>query len=333
MNVIPNAAMPAVHTQGLSKIYDNGRGCRNITLTVGKGEAFGFLGPNGAGKSTFVKMLVGLVHPSEGAGSLLGHPIGSLEARRHIGYLPELYRYPEWLTGEEVMKQHAGLLGIRGAEAKIRVREGLDQVGIGRRGSDRVKQYSKGMQQRLGLACALLGQPEILFLDEPSSAMDPVGRRQVRELLLELKKQGTTLFLNSHLMEDVEAVCDRMALMLNGEMIREGSVTEMLKVKVRWRFKVGGFSPVLLDWLREESGLRVSWAEPQSGKADADVGDDWEKPVWLEAELEDENQAGRLNALIVEQGMTLYEAYAQREKLEDWFLQAVAGRDQRGERG
>ncbi|OWA37971.1 ABC transporter [Saccharibacillus sp. O16] len=323
--------IPAVYTQGLSKIYDNGRGCRNITLTVGKGEAFGFLGPNGAGKSTFVKMLVGLVHPSVGDGTLFGHPIGSVEARRRMGYLPELYRYPEWLTGEEVMKQHASLLGIRGAQVKTLIREGLDQVSIGRRGSDRVKQYSKGMQQRLGLACALLGKPDILFLDEPSSAMDPVGRREVRELLIELKKQGTTLFLNSHLMEDVEAVCDRMALMLNGEMIREGSVAEMLQVKVRWRFKVGGFSPVLLDWLREESGLPISQIEKQSDEAD--TISNWEHPVWLEAELEDENQAGRLNMLIVEQGMTLYEAHAEQEKLEDWFLQAVAGRDQRGERG
>ncbi|NGZ77758.1 ABC transporter ATP-binding protein [Saccharibacillus sp. VR-M41] len=315
--------MPAVHTQGLSKIYDNGRGCRNITLTVGKGEAFGFLGPNGAGKSTFVKMLVGLVRPSGGEGELFGSPIGSLEARRLIGYLPELYRYPEWLTGEEVMRMHAGLLGLENLDAKSKIRARLDEVGIGKRGSDRVKQYSKGMQQRLGLACALLGDPDILFLDEPSSAMDPVGRREVRELLLELKKRGKTLFLNSHLMEDVEAVCDRMALMLNGDMIRSGSVPDMLKTKVRWRFKVGGFSLLLLDWLQEESGVVLTAEVP------ADAG--WDEPVWLEAELEDEYRAALLNALIVEQGMTLYESNAYREKLEDWFLETVSGRDQRGE--
>ncbi|WP_026293859.1 ABC transporter ATP-binding protein [Saccharibacillus kuerlensis] len=318
---------PAIQTHELSKIYDNGRGCRNITLTIGQGEAFGFLGPNGAGKSTFVKTLVGLVKPSGGAGSLLGHPIGSLEARQRIGYLPELYRYPEWLSGEEVMKMHAGLLGIKGEEAQKRIRNGLDEVGIGRRGTDRVKQYSKGMQQRLGLACALLGDPDILFLDEPSSAMDPVGRREVRELLLELKQRGKTLFLNSHLMEDVETVCDQMALMLNGDMIRGGSVEEMLKVKVRWRFKVGGFSPVLLEWLQEESGLNIGAAYPEK-----DSEAEWDAPVWLEAELENEDQAGRLNMLIVEQGMTLYESAMQREKLEDWFVQTVSGRDQRGER-
>lgn len=318
--------IPAIHTQDLSKLYDNGRGCRNITLSIGQGEAFGFLGPNGAGKSTFVKTLVGLVRASGGAGTLLGNPIGSLEARRHIGYLPELYRYPEWLSGEEVMKMHAGLLGLRGDEARKRIRAGLDEVGIGKRGSDRVKQYSKGMQQRLGLACALLGDPQILFLDEPSSAMDPVGRREVRELLLELKKRGKTLFLNSHLMEDVETVCDRMALMLNGDMIRGGTVADMLKVKIRWRFKVGGFSPVLLDWLREESRLNIGMAQPQDAAASS-----WEAPVWLEAELDGEEQAGLLNLLILEQGMTLYESAMHREKLEDWFLEAVAGRDQRGE--
>ncbi|MEJ8307145.1 ABC transporter ATP-binding protein [Saccharibacillus sacchari] len=323
-----NTRIPAIHTQALSKIYGNGRGCRNITLTVGQGEAFGFLGPNGAGKSTFVKTLVGLVRASEGSGSILGHPIGSLEARKQIGYLPELYRYPEWLSGEEVMKFHAGLLGIRGGEAKRRIRERLDEVGIGKRGSDRVKQYSKGMQQRLGLACALLGDPKLLFLDEPSSAMDPVGRKEVRELLLELKRRGTTLFLNSHLMEDVETVCDRMALMLNGDMIRTGPVEDVLKTKVRWRFKVGGFSPLILDWLREESRLNLKVAD------DADAAEaQWDAPVWLEAELVDENQAGLLNLLIVEQGMTLYESFVQKEKLEDWFVQTVSGRDQRGERG
>ena len=323
-----NSVIPAIHTQALSKIYDNGRGCRNITLTVGQGEAFGFLGPNGAGKSTFVKTLVGLVHASGGSGSLLGHPIDSLEARKHIGYLPELYRYPEWLSGEEVMKFHAGLLGIKGGEAKRRIRERLDEVGIGKRGSDRVKQYSKGMQQRLGLACALLGDPKLLFLDEPSSAMDPVGRREVRELLLELKKRGTTLFLNSHLMEDVETVCDRMSLMLNGDMIRSGSVEDVLKTKVRWRFKVGGFSPLILDWLREESGLSIALVDPAH---DAEAA--WDMPVWLEADVSDENQAGLLNMLLIEQGMTLYESSMQKEKLEDWFVETVSGRDQRGERG
>ncbi|CAM4021405.1 ABC transporter ATP-binding protein [Saccharibacillus endophyticus] len=323
-----NSVIPAIHTQALSKIYDNGRGCRNITLTVGQGEAFGFLGPNGAGKSTFVKTLVGLVAASGGSGSLLGHPIDSLEARKHIGYLPELYRYPEWLSGEEVMKFHAGLLGIKGGEAKRRIRERLDEVGIGKRGSDRVKQYSKGMQQRLGLACALLGDPKLLFLDEPSSAMDPVGRREVRELLLELKKRGTTLFLNSHLMEDVETVCDRMSLMLNGDMIRSGSVEDVLKTKVRWRFKVGGFSPLILDWLREESGLSIALADPAH---DAEAA--WDMPVWLEADVSDENQAGLLNMLLIEQGMTLYESSMQKEKLEDWFVETVSGRDQRGERG
>nr|WP_037292860.1 ABC transporter ATP-binding protein [Saccharibacillus sacchari] len=320
--------IPAIHTQALSKIYDNGRGCRNITLTVGQGEAFGFLGPNGAGKSTFVKTLVGLVRASGGNGALFGHAIDSLEARKQIGYLPELYRYPEWLSGEEVMKFHAGLLGIKGGEAKRRIRERLDEVGIGKRGSDRVKQYSKGMQQRLGLACALLGDPKLLFLDEPSSAMDPVGRREVRELLLELKKRGTTLFLNSHLMEDVETVCDRMALMLNGDMIRSGLVEDVLQTKVRWRFKVGGFSPLILDWLREESGLSIALADPVH-----DAEADWDMPVWLEADVSDENQAGLLNMLLIEQGMTLYESSMQKEKLEDWFVETVSGRDQRGERG
>src|SRR5690606_38945084 len=143
-----------LQTNELTKDYGNGRGCRNISLSVRAGEAFGFLGPNGAGKSTFVKMLVGLIHPTAGQAILFGKPAGSVEARRHIGYLPELYRYQEWLSGEEVLWLHAKICGMERDYAKQRIRTVLDEVGIGLRGRDRIKHYSKGMQQRLGFACA-----------------------------------------------------------------------------------------------------------------------------------------------------------------------------------
>lgn len=157
----------AIEAKSLTKEYDNGRGCRDVSITVGKGEAFGFLGPNGAGKSTFVKMLVGLIHPSSGSGTLFGHKIGSLEAKSLIGYLPELYRYQEWLTGEEVVRLHARLCGMQRSVAYKRIPQLLDEVGIGKRGRDRVKHYSKGMQQRLGLACALVNEPAIVFWMSP----------------------------------------------------------------------------------------------------------------------------------------------------------------------
>lgn len=325
----------AIEASGLTKEYHNGRGCRNVTITVGKGEAFGFLGPNGAGKSTFVKMLVGLITPTGGTASLMGHPIGTLAAKSQIGYLPELYRYQEWLTGEEVVQLHARLSRMDSALAKRRIREVLDEVGIGKRSKDKVKHYSKGMQQRLGLACALVADPEILFLDEPSSAMDPIGRMEVRGILERLKDRGKTIFLNSHLLEDVEMLCDRMALLNNGVILRHGSVSEVLNKRMSWLFKVGGYSPFLLSWLREVTGLDVKPAKDESGRSGKEWPSDQEAAdsvVWLEAELDNEEQVGWLNSLIVEQGMTLYEVSRQKERLEEWFVSALSGLNHRGER-
>lgn len=314
----------AIQTNGLSKEYGNGRGCRDVSITVGKGEAFGFLGPNGAGKSTFVKMLVGLIKPTSGTGTLLGHPIGSLESKRLIGYLPELYRYQEWLTGEEVVKLHGKLCGIDRGLASQRAKQLLDRVGIGRRGTDRVKHYSKGMQQRLGLACALIGDPPIVFLDEPSSALDPIGRQEVRDIVKELKEQGKTIFLNSHLLEDVELLCDRMALLNDGAILRHGRAAELLRTRQIWRFRVGGYDPAVLPWLREQTGFEITEAA-----AEQEEGLD---SVWLETELDNEEEAGWLNAQIIGQGMTLYEVARKKERLEAWFMEAVSGLSHRGER-
>lgn len=314
----------AIEASELTKDYGNGRGCRAVTIQVKEGEAFGFLGPNGAGKSTFVKMLVGLIRPSSGTAALFGEPIGSIGAKRMIGYLPELYRYQEWLTGEEVIRLHARLCGVEPAEAKRQIPLLLDEVGIGARGRDRVKHYSKGMQQRLGLACALVNDPKIVFLDEPSSALDPLGRSDVRRILQRLKAQGKTLFLNSHLLEDVEVICDRVALFNNGQVLHTGSVSDVLQEKTRWHFRVGGFTPLLLQWFRDATQLPVSRVElPVPEGSDT---------VWLAAELEDEEQAGWLNALMIEQGLTLYEVTKAKTRLEEWFVSAVSGLSHRGER-
>lgn len=313
--------MIAIQSEGLTKQFHNGRGCRDVSITVQEGEAFGFLGPNGAGKSTFVKMLVGLIFPTEGRASLFGEPVGSLAARRFIGYLPELYRYQDWLTGEEVLRLHAKLCGLTRAEADQRALKLLDQVGIGIRSRDRVKNYSKGMQQRLGLACALVGDPKILFLDEPSSAMDPIGRSEVRQMLHEWKAEGKTIFLNSHLMEDVESICDRVALLNDGQILQQGRVEDVLQQRPLWKIKVGGFAPPMLDWLREETGFAVrATAIEEDGTA------------VLEAEPGNEEQAGWLHALVIEQGMTLYESARARTRLEEWFVAELAGKVHRGEK-
>ncbi|ANE47679.1 ABC transporter [Paenibacillus swuensis] len=313
-----------ISTQGLTKDYGNGRGCRDITLTVRAGEAFGFLGPNGAGKSTLVKMLVGLVHPTAGEGFLFGQPVGSIEARRQIGYLPELYRYQEWLTGEEVLNLHAKLADMDRNYARKRIKHLLEEVGIGLRGRDRVKHYSKGMQQRLGFACALMNDPQLLFLDEPSSAMDPVGRHEVRQLLMGLKEQGKTIFLNSHLLEDVEVLCDRVALLNNGNIMAQGTVVDLLEESNRWRLRVGGLTPVLLEWLKETTGMAMACTDVNTSPI-LDV-------VWLDAYPQNDEQLGWLNSLIVEQGMTLYEVKKDKNRLNEWFVGAVSGLNQRGER-
>lgn len=327
-------SIPAIEANLLTKEYSNGRGCRDVTITVGKGEAFGFLGPNGAGKSTFVKMLVGLIHPTGGSASIFGHGIGTMEAKMKIGYLPELYRYQEWLTGEEVVRLHARLCRIDKAVADQRIPQLLNEVGIGQRGRDRVKHYSKGMQQRLGLACALVNDPEIVFLDEPSSALDPIGRMEVRKTLERLKQRGITIFLNSHLLEDVEVLCDRMALLNNGLILRHGMVSEILNKRTSWHFKVGGFSPFLLSWLNDATGLQItvsSGEDKQERNSQREPEPD-SGTVWLEAELDNEEQVGWLNALFVEQGLTLYEVTRKKERLEEWFMDAVSGLSHRGER-
>lgn len=314
----------AIAAMQLSKDYGEGRGCRNVNLHIRTGEAFGFLGPNGAGKSTIVKMLVGLIQPTYGEAKVWGYPAGSVEARRHIGYLPELFRYPDWLTGQEVLTFHSKLCELDRVTAEKRIKTLLDDVGIGQRGSDRIKKYSKGMQQRLGLACALLSDPDIVFLDEPASALDPVGRHEVRQLLGRLKDQGKTIFLNSHLLEDVELLCDHVALLNNGQVLADGTMSEVLNNKARWRFHVGGFTPFILDWLADVFKAPVH--------LDVEGADSRVDTVWLEAELEDQEQVGHLNYLLIQHGMTVYEIQPIQSRLDDWFLHAVSGLEHRGER-
>jgi ABC-2 type transport system ATP-binding protein len=212
----------AIVARGLAKRYGRIDALQDLTLRVERGECLGFLGPNGAGKSTAVKMLVGLVRPSGGGADVLGKPLGDRMTRARIGYLPELFRYPDWLAAREVLAFHARLLRLR--EAPRAIGDVLDEVGLHERANDRVGTYSKGMQQRLGLAVALLGAPEIVFLDEPTSALDPVGRSDVRALIERLRARGTTVFLNSHLLGEVERVCDRVCVVDRGRVVAEGTV-------------------------------------------------------------------------------------------------------------
>jgi ABC-2 type transport system ATP-binding protein len=219
--------MPAFSVRSLVKRYRETVALGGVTLEVGEGELVGLLGPNGAGKSTLVKIGCGLVHPTAGEVEVLGKPPASIQARLGVGYLAELFRFQPWLKAEEVLELHQRLVGSReGRKERLRL---LELVGLEQASQRKVQVLSKGMQQRLGIAQALVGKPKLLMLDEPTSALDPAGRRVVRSILEEVRKQGIAVLLNSHLLGEVELVCDRVAIILAGEVIASGSPEELTK--------------------------------------------------------------------------------------------------------
>jgi len=209
----------------LHKAYGSIRALKGVSLTVGDGELVGLLGPNGAGKSTLVKIACGLVRPSAGSARIAGAPAGSPEAHRSLGYLAELFRFPDWLTADELLGMHQRLAGSDGG---VRERDRLlEAVGLAEAAKRRVGAMSKGMQQRLGIAQAMVGEPRVLLLDEPTSALDPAGRRTVRRLLEDLRERGVSVLLNSHLLSEVELVCDRVAIIARGELVAAGTPDQL----------------------------------------------------------------------------------------------------------
>jgi ABC-2 type transport system ATP-binding protein len=232
-------ASPAVWCSGLRKRYGRQTAVDGVSFTVERGEVLGLLGPNGAGKTTVIKILLGLVRPDVGEVLLLGRPGRDPHARARVGYLPELFRYQPWLTADEVLALHVRLAGVTVSAGDRR--ECLAVVGLADRAGDRVGGFSKGMQQRLGLAVALVARPELVVLDEPTSALDPLGRADVRDLLLSLKARGVAVLLNSHLIGEVERVCDRVVILDKGRVAASGTLPELLgRREVRLRLdKVG----------------------------------------------------------------------------------------------
>jgi ABC-2 type transport system ATP-binding protein len=232
-------------------------------MTVRRGEVFGFLGPNGAGKTTAVKLLLGLSRPSAGSGQVLGAPLGDVEARRRIGYLPELFRYQGWMTAREVLALHCELGRLPKATWAREIDGALELADLTERAGSRTQTFSKGMQQRLGLAVSVLGSPELIVLDEPTSALDPVGRQDVRRLIGALRDRGTTVFLNSHLLTEVERVCDRVAIVDRGRVVAQLGMAEIQRERgvgvrvtgLKQPLQVAGrFGPARLDgeWLEVE---------------------------------------------------------------------------------
>jgi ABC-2 type transport system ATP-binding protein len=248
-----------VQTWQLGKVYRNGfwlnqkiTSLKELSLTVYQGETFGLLGPNGAGKTTLLKALLGIIRPTSGKGMLLGQPIGDRRVKQKIGYLPENPYFYDYLTAWEFLQFVAGLFQIPKSVQQKRIMELLELVGLSKTTAKKkqLRQYSKGMLQRVGMAQALINDPELVFLDEPMSGLDPMGRYQVKEIILSLKQQGKTIFFNSHVLSDVEQICDRIAILANGELVCLGSINQLLGQAEAYQVVVsGGNSTVLKRWI------------------------------------------------------------------------------------
>jgi len=290
---------PAIETRELRKQYGRIVALADLTMTVRRGEVFGFLGPNGAGKTTAVKLLLGLSRPSAGEGRVLGAPLGEVSARRRIGYLPELFRYQGWMTAREVLALHCELAHLPRSDWETEIREAVELVGLSERSNGRVETFSKGMQQRLGLAVALLGRPDLVVLDEPTSALDPLGRQDVREIIGSLRARGATVFLNSHLLTEVERVCDRVAIVDRGRIVAELSMRELL----------------------EENGVRIRVTGLSDARAVAGrFGPTRRDGEWLVVDAIADGQVPALVAELVAGGGAVHAVVPSRHSLEERFL-------------
>jgi ABC-2 type transport system ATP-binding protein len=275
-------------------------------MQVERGEVFGFLGPNGAGKTTSVKLLLGLLSPSGGEGWVLGRPLGDVQARRRLGYLPELFRYQGWLSAREVLAFHLELARRPRSEWAAEIDRVLAVADLSERGQDRVNTFSKGMTQRLGLAVALLGRPELVVLDEPTSALDPVGRHDVREIIRGLRNDGAAVFLNSHLLTEVEQVCDRVAIVNRGRVIATGPLRELLE--------------------GHDVRLRVTGLTPADRAALAPFGAVREEEGWLVVRGCEPERVPELVAAVVGRGGRVYAVESSHESLEQLFLELLEDR-------
>jgi len=248
-----------IEIHDLRKTFGDTVAVDSLTLSVGAGEVFGFLGPNGAGKTTTVKMLLGLVAPTAGEARLLGHRPGDPAIMGRVGFLPEQFRFPSWLTAADFLDVHGRLYGLPAAERRARIPRLLERVGLADRARSKLGEYSKGMMQRVGLAQALLNDPALVFLDEPTSGLDPLGRREVRDLIHELRAAGVTVFLNSHFLSEVEVTCDRVAIVKRGRVVRIGTLAELTRQTTEVEIRAAGLSPDLV------AGL-ASWGQVGNGQ-------------------------------------------------------------------
>jgi ABC-2 type transport system ATP-binding protein len=309
--------MDAIRTEALTKHFTVGFwrprpyvALDALTLRVEQGEVFGFLGPNGAGKTTALKLLMQLIYPTSGHAEILGRPAGEVEVRRRTGYLPENPYFYDHLTAEELLEYFAGLFGYSSAERRRRASRLLDEVDIGAERRLQLRKFSKGMVQRVGIAQALINDPEVVFLDEPMSGLDPLGRRQIRELILRLRDRRRTVFFSSHVLSDAEALCTRVGILAGGRLVASGLLSEMLAFEVQgWELIVSRLTAATLNQVRQHGHvLKVTplGADRYSMEISASVSPD------------------RVLSELVTAGATLVSLNPLRSTLEDVFVRRVA---------
>jgi ABC-2 type transport system ATP-binding protein len=297
----------ALETRALRKQYGDTVAVADLSLSVAPGEVFGFLGPNGAGKTTSVKMLLGLVAPTSGSGTLLGEPLGTTRARARVGFLPEHFRFHDSLTARELLRVHGRLYGMRGLPLESRIEMLLSRVGMLDAADRPLRGYSKGMTQRAGLAQALLNDPEVVFLDEPTSGLDPLGRLLVRDVIAELRARGAAVFLNSHLLGEVEATCDRVAFVKEGRVVQELALRGAA-ADVEVEIRLSAVDAGVID------GLAALAADVVQVSADR-----------VRLRVADEDRLPEIARWLVGTGRDVYTIAAHRKSLEEWFVDVVGG--------
>jgi len=295
----------AIETDQLRKVFGDYAAVKGLTLQVVQGEVFGFLGPNGAGKTTSMKMLLGLIEPTSGSASLLGKPIRNREIMSQIGFLPEHFRFQEWLTAGEFLLLNGQLLKMSRENLKQRMDELLERVGLSDFRDKQLRTFSKGMLQRIGLAQALLNRPALVFLDEPTSGLDPVGRRLVRDVIHEVRAQGTSIFLNSHLLSEIEVTCDRVAFIRHGEVARVLELSSLSKDQTSVTIRASNFPTRSLNGLSQ-----------------------WGKDIQMDGEfihmiIPNDSVLPEITRFLVSQHAEVFAITPNRMSLEDIFIETV----------
>jgi ABC-2 type transport system ATP-binding protein len=311
--------MNSIETNNLTKIYTSSFGKRNVqaltdlSLSVDGGSIFGLLGPNGAGKTTLIKILLGITFPTSGRANILNEDISNYKVKSKVGYLPENHKYPSYLTGGNVLKFFGKLNGLEGNSFEKKIDELLELVKLSNWKKTKVKAYSKGMMQRLGLAQTLINDPELIFLDEPTDGVDPIGRKEIRDILLDLKSKSKTIFLNSHLLSEVELITDRVGILNKGKLLREGTVKEFTEKKEEYTINIqDDFPPDALAGLKKEFNfLKIN-------------------PGSYTVKVTDVEELNRVIDFTRNKGILIKEIIPQKSTLEEMFISLIQASEKEG---